>query len=55
MCHLVKINFLDFEVKMRGVYICHQVVLHERSLNEKHLLDVQQNIVLLIRLLDFSK
>lgn len=54
MCRLVKISFLDFEVKMRGVYIFHQVVLHERGLNEKHL-DAQQNTVLLICLLDFSK
>lgn len=46
MCHLVRIRFFDFEVKMRGVYTFHQVVLHERSPNEKHLLDVQQNTVI---------
>lgn len=43
------------KAKMRGVYVFHEVLLHERSLHEKCLLGVQQNIVLLIFLFDFSK
>lgn len=30
---------------MRGVYVFHEVVLHDRSLHEKCLLDVQQAII----------
>jgi len=33
---------------MRGAYIFHEIVPHERSLHEKCLLDVQQNIILFL-------